>query len=402
MWVTALETSPVPASPLERIIAAPSVIRRRASPEVRGAADERHRELPLVDVVGVVGRGEHLGLVDVVDAEALQHLRLGEVADAGLGHDRDRHGLDDSVDHVGVAHPGDAALRADVGGDPLERHHGDRAGVLGDLRLLGGDDVHDDAALEHLGHPALDAGGAGARRRCWCCSSVRHVALLSAVSASARSARSRPRSGGCPQPTTRAAAAQPDQPATSPPGARRRGRRSAARRRGPRGAASGPAAASAAPGRRPPRRCGTGERARPWGSRRRAPRAAARGRVRRAASRTSVGSANTARSASDSVGLRGLELARRAARGHGGRRRAAAAGAAGRAPRGGQLERGPGPVQQLGVQRCPGDVDAVVHPVEPVRGPPQPQPEREEYDERERPPQAGHRGSGHRLAATVS
>ena len=34
MWVTALDTSPVPASPLERIIAAPSVIRRSASPRL--------------------------------------------------------------------------------------------------------------------------------------------------------------------------------------------------------------------------------------------------------------------------------------------------------------------------------------------------------------------------------
>ena len=34
MCVVALETSPVPASPLERIIAAPSVIRRNASPRL--------------------------------------------------------------------------------------------------------------------------------------------------------------------------------------------------------------------------------------------------------------------------------------------------------------------------------------------------------------------------------
>ena len=34
MWVVALETLPVPASPLERIIAAPSVIRRSASPRL--------------------------------------------------------------------------------------------------------------------------------------------------------------------------------------------------------------------------------------------------------------------------------------------------------------------------------------------------------------------------------
>ena len=34
MCMVALETSPVPASPLERIIAAPSLIRRRASPRL--------------------------------------------------------------------------------------------------------------------------------------------------------------------------------------------------------------------------------------------------------------------------------------------------------------------------------------------------------------------------------
>ena len=67
---------------------------------------------------------------------------------------------DDAVDHVGVAHPRDAALGADVGGHPLERHDRDGAGVLGDLRLLRGDDVHDHAALELLGHAALDAVGA--------------------------------------------------------------------------------------------------------------------------------------------------------------------------------------------------------------------------------------------------
>ena len=40
-------------------------------------------------------------------------------------------------DHVGVAHPGHAALGADVGGHALQRHDRDGAGVLGDLRLLG-------------------------------------------------------------------------------------------------------------------------------------------------------------------------------------------------------------------------------------------------------------------------
>ena len=67
------------------------------------------------------------------------------------------------VDHVGVAHPGDAALRADVGRHALQRHHRDGAGVLGDLGLLRRDHIHDHAALEHLGHAALHPGGAQLR-----------------------------------------------------------------------------------------------------------------------------------------------------------------------------------------------------------------------------------------------
>src|SRR4051812_17716386 len=125
--------------------------------EVRRAAHERDAERPLVDVVGLVGRREDLGLVDVVDLERLEHLRLGEVADARLGHDRDGHGLLDALDHEWVAHAGDAAVAADVGRDALERHHGGCAGVLGDLRLVGVDHVHDHAALEHLCQAGLDA-----------------------------------------------------------------------------------------------------------------------------------------------------------------------------------------------------------------------------------------------------
>ena len=58
-------------------------------------------------------------------------------------------------DDLGVGHARDAAVAADVGGDPLERHHRHGARVLGDLRLLGVGDVHDDAALQHLGEARL-------------------------------------------------------------------------------------------------------------------------------------------------------------------------------------------------------------------------------------------------------
>ena len=129
--------------------------------EVPAAAHERDLEGVLVDVVGLVGGREDLGLVDVVDAQRLEHLRLDEVADAGLGHDRDGDGGHDPLDHRRVGHARDAAGGADVGRDALERHDGDGAGLLGDLGLLGRDDVHDDAALEHLGEALLGGPGGG-------------------------------------------------------------------------------------------------------------------------------------------------------------------------------------------------------------------------------------------------
>ena len=134
-------------------------MRRRALAQVAAAADEGHREVVLVDVVGLIGGGEHLGLVDVVDAEGLEDAGLDEVADAGLGHDGDADGLGDAHDNLGVAHAGDAAVLADVGGDALEGHDGAGAGFLGDLGVLGRHDVHDDAALEHLRQAGLHGPG---------------------------------------------------------------------------------------------------------------------------------------------------------------------------------------------------------------------------------------------------
>ena len=104
-----------------------------------------------------VGGRQHLRLVDVVDLEGLEDLGLGEVADTALGHHRDRHGLLDLPDLLRVGHARDAALHPDVGGDALQGHDRHGARRLGDPRLLGVDDVHDDAALEHLREPALHA-----------------------------------------------------------------------------------------------------------------------------------------------------------------------------------------------------------------------------------------------------
>ena len=82
--------------------------------EVRRPANERDLETPLVDVIGLVGGRQHLRLVDVVDLQGLEHLRLGEMPDASLRHDRDRHRLLDRADHRRVRHARNAAVAADV------------------------------------------------------------------------------------------------------------------------------------------------------------------------------------------------------------------------------------------------------------------------------------------------
>ncbi len=124
------------------------------------------RTLRLLDVELVVSGREHLAFVDVVDPQGLENLALDEVADAGLGHDGDGHGVLDLLDLGRVRHARDAALGTDVGGNPLERHDGAGAGVLGNAGLGGVGDVHDHTALEHLRQTGLDGeGGLGAMGR---------------------------------------------------------------------------------------------------------------------------------------------------------------------------------------------------------------------------------------------
>ena len=118
--------------------------------QVAAAAHERDLEQVLVDVVSLVRGREHLALVDEVDAQGLEDLRLDEVPNPRFGHHRDRDRLHDLLDLERVGHAGDAALGANVGRDALQGHDRTRAGVLRDLCLLGGSDVHDDPALEHL------------------------------------------------------------------------------------------------------------------------------------------------------------------------------------------------------------------------------------------------------------
>ena len=98
----------------------------------------------------LVSRCEHLTLVDVVDTDGLDDLCLDEVADTHLGHHWNRHSRHDLLDHTGVAHARDTTVRADVGRDALQGHDRHGARFLSDTGLLRVDDIHDDAALQHL------------------------------------------------------------------------------------------------------------------------------------------------------------------------------------------------------------------------------------------------------------
>ena len=125
--------------------------------QIAGTADERRLEGVLVHVVLFVGGRQDLGFVDVINADFLQDLRLGEMADTALGHHRNGDCAHDLFDQLGIGHARDAALGANDGRHALQRHDRDRSGRFGDFGLLDAHYVHDDAALEHLGQPGLQA-----------------------------------------------------------------------------------------------------------------------------------------------------------------------------------------------------------------------------------------------------
>jgi hypothetical protein len=151
MCWTAWTTSPVPGFALGADHGCAFGDAAEGFAEVARAADEGRGEGVFIDVVGLISGGEDFGLVDEVDAEGLEDLGLGEVADAGLGHDRNGRDGHDLLDELGAGHAGDAAFGTDHGGNALERHDGDGSGLFGDAGLRDVHDVHDDAALEHLG-----------------------------------------------------------------------------------------------------------------------------------------------------------------------------------------------------------------------------------------------------------
>ena len=135
--------------------------------QVARAADKGRGKGMLVDVMGLVGRGQNLALVDEVHAQLLQNLRLGKVSDARLGHHRNGDRLDDLLDQAGLGHAGHAALGADHRRNALQSHHRSGAGLFGNAGLLHVHHVHDDAALEHLGQAHFQAQARSVKTTCF-------------------------------------------------------------------------------------------------------------------------------------------------------------------------------------------------------------------------------------------
>mmetsp|Transcript_7600 Transcript_7600/g.23045 ORF Transcript_7600/g.23045 Transcript_7600/m.23045 type:complete len:342 (-) Transcript_7600:40-1065(-) len=125
--------------------------------QVSAAADVRHRKVVLVDVVHFVSRGQHFRLIDVVHANRFQDLGLHKVPDSGLGHNWDRNGVDDTLDHLRIRHSCYFTVLSDICWDPLQGHDSTGTSLLCNLRLFRRNDVHDNAALEHLRQADLHA-----------------------------------------------------------------------------------------------------------------------------------------------------------------------------------------------------------------------------------------------------
>ena len=125
--------------------------------QVARAADEWRLEGVLVNVVLFVGGSEHFGLVDVVDADLLQDLRLGEVSDAALGHHGDRNRAMICLMSLGLAMRETPPSARMMAGTRSSAMTATGAGLFGDFGLRDAHDVHDDSALEHFGEADLEA-----------------------------------------------------------------------------------------------------------------------------------------------------------------------------------------------------------------------------------------------------
>ena len=118
--------------------------------QISCAAYERNLEISLVDVVNIIGGGQHFRLIDVVDFDGFQKLRLYKMPDSALRHNRNTDRFLNALDHLRIAHSGYTAGCTNICRNPLQRHYRTRTRFLCNLCLFRCCNVHDDSALQHL------------------------------------------------------------------------------------------------------------------------------------------------------------------------------------------------------------------------------------------------------------
>lgn len=84
--------------------------------EVMTVIDEGNTEVVLIDVIFIIGRGENLGLIDVVNTDGLKNEGYDKVANVSLSHDWNGDGalnlLDEAWDRTSGRHlPGSGCWR---------------------------------------------------------------------------------------------------------------------------------------------------------------------------------------------------------------------------------------------------------------------------------------------------
>ena len=92
--------------------------------QIFGTADKGYAEIPLIDMVDIIGRGKNFALINVVDLDGFQNLCIHKLPDPAFCHYGNGNGLLDSTDHLRIAYTGNAAGCTDVCGDPLQCHNG--------------------------------------------------------------------------------------------------------------------------------------------------------------------------------------------------------------------------------------------------------------------------------------
>ena len=118
-------------------------------------------------MIGIVGWRKHFALVDVIDFDGLQYLRLDKVPDAAFRHNGNAHRSLDTLDHGGIAHARHPARRTNIGRNAFEGHNRASSRLLGDARLLGRGHIHNHTALEHLGKCAVEYAAVLGRLLVW-------------------------------------------------------------------------------------------------------------------------------------------------------------------------------------------------------------------------------------------